>query len=127
MAFTTNKGMYTYNVMSFGLKNVGATSQRLVNKIFDELIATSMEVYVDNMLVKSIIADQHLSNLSLMFGVLRKYNMHLNPNKCAFDVLFNKFLDFMISHEGIEANSEKIKVLLKMQVSKTQKGIQSMT
>ncbi|XP_021802709.1 uncharacterized protein LOC110746776 [Prunus avium] len=80
---------------------------QLVNKIFAELIGTSMKVYMDDMLVKSKTADQHLHNLSLMFGVLKKYNMRLNPNKCAFDVSSGKF-------EG-----EKIKALLNMQVPKT--------
>lgn len=56
-----------------------------------------MEVYVDDMLVKNKTADRHLVNLSLMFGVLKKYNMRLNPNKCAFGVSFSKFLGFMIS------------------------------
>ncbi|CAL8993187.1 unnamed protein product [Prunus brigantina] len=68
--------------MPFGLKNARAPYQRLVNKIFDELIGTSMEVYVDDMLVKSKTANDHLHNLSLMFVILKKYNMHLNPNKC---------------------------------------------
>ncbi|CAL2246181.1 unnamed protein product [Prunus armeniaca] len=113
--------------MSFALKNTVATYQLLVNKIFAELIGTSMEVYVDDMLVKSMTADRHLHNFSLMFSVQKKYNMHLNPNKCAFGVSFSKFLGFIISQRGIEANPEKIKVLLDMQVSKTQKDNQSLT
>ncbi|CAL8131191.1 unnamed protein product [Prunus armeniaca] len=86
-----------------------------------------MEVYIDDMLVKSRTVDQHLHNLSLMFDVLKKYNMRLNPNKCAFGVSSGKFLGFMISQQGIEANPEKIKVLLNMQVPKTQMDIQSLT
>ncbi|CAL2277512.1 unnamed protein product [Prunus armeniaca] len=82
--FITDKGLYCYNVMPFGLKNARATYQRLVNKIFAELIGSSMEVSVDDMLVKSKTANEHLHNLSLMFGILKKYNMHLNPNKCFF-------------------------------------------
>ncbi|CAL2257393.1 unnamed protein product [Prunus armeniaca] len=65
-AFIADRGLYCYNVMPFGLKNAGATYQRLVNKIFVDLIGTSMEVYVDDMLVKSRTADDHLRNLSLM-------------------------------------------------------------
>ncbi|CAL2247270.1 unnamed protein product [Prunus armeniaca] len=126
-AFITDRGLYCYNVMLFGLKNAGATYQRLVNKIFAELIGTSMEVYVDDMLVKSRTADDHLQNLSLMFGTLKKYNMSLNPSKCAFGVSFGKFLGFMISQRRIEANPEKIQALLDMQVPKTKKDVQSLT
>ncbi|XP_021812766.1 uncharacterized protein LOC110755794 [Prunus avium] len=106
-AFITDKGLYCYNAMPFGLKNTRATYQRLVNKIFSELIGTTMEVYVDDMLVKRKTADSHLHNLSLMFSVLKQYNMRLNPSKCAFGVSSGKFLGFMISQRGIEANPEK--------------------
>ncbi|CAL9021070.1 unnamed protein product, partial [Prunus brigantina] len=125
--FITDKGLYCYNVMPFGLKNAGATYQRLVHKIFAELISSSIEVYVDDMLVKSKTANEHLNNLSLMFDILKKYNMLLNPNKCVFVVSFSKFLGFMISQRGIEANPEKIKALLNMQVPKTKKDVQSLT
>ncbi|CAL8153725.1 unnamed protein product [Prunus armeniaca] len=112
--FIIDKGLYYYNVMPFGLKNAGETYQRLVNKIFAEIIGTSMEVYVDDMLVKSKTTNNHLHNLSLMFGILKKYNMRLNPNKCVFGVSSGKFLGFMISQLGIEANPEKNRALLDM-------------
>ncbi|CAL2229902.1 unnamed protein product [Prunus armeniaca] len=67
-----------------------------------------MEVYVDDMLVKSRTASDHLWNLSLMFCKLKQYNMRLNPSKCAFGVSSGRFLGFMISQRGIEANPEKI-------------------
>ncbi|CAL8163539.1 unnamed protein product [Prunus armeniaca] len=115
------------DVMPFGQKNAGATYQRLVNKIFAELIGTSMEVYVDDMLVKSRTTDDHLRNLSLMFGKLKKYNMRLNPSKCACSVSFGKFLGFMISQRRIEANPEKIQALIDMRVPRTKKEVQSLT
>ncbi|CAL8993374.1 unnamed protein product [Prunus brigantina] len=105
----------------------GATYQRLVNQIFAELIGTSMEVYVDDMLVKSRTANDHLRNLSLMFGKLKQYNMRLNPSKCAFGVASGKFLGFMISQRGIEANPVKIRALIDMWVPKTKKEVQSLT
>ncbi|CAL2270291.1 unnamed protein product [Prunus armeniaca] len=108
-AFITDRSLYCYNVMPFGLKNSGATYQRLVNKIFSELIGTSMEVYVDDMLVKSRTADYHLQNLSLMFDTLKKYNMRLNPNKCALDVSSGKFLGFMINHEASKLTLRKFR------------------
>ncbi|CAL2264968.1 unnamed protein product [Prunus armeniaca] len=86
-----------------------------------------MEVYVGNMLVKSRTANDHLRNLSLMFGTLKKYNMRLNPSKCAFGVSSGELLGFMISQQGIEANPEKIQALLDMQVPKTKKDVQSFT
>ncbi|KAI5322358.1 hypothetical protein L3X38_031430 [Prunus dulcis] len=126
-AFITDKGLYCYNVMPFGLKNAGATYQRLVNKIFAGYIGNIMEVYVDDMLVKSRTAEDHLQNLSIMFGILKEYRMRLNPKKCAFGVSSGKFLGFMISQRGIEANPEKIKAIIDMERPKTTKDIQSLT
>ncbi|KAI5345569.1 hypothetical protein L3X38_013446 [Prunus dulcis] len=126
-AFITDKGLYCYNVMPFGLKNAGATYQRLVNKIFAGYIGNIMEVYVDDMLVKSRTAEDHLQNLSVMFGILKEYRMRLNPKKCAFSVSSGKFLGFMISQRGIEANPEKIKAIIDMERPKTTKDIQSLT
>ncbi|KAM0991841.1 hypothetical protein ACFX2J_010099 [Malus domestica] len=126
-AFTTDRGLYCYKVMPFGLKNAGATYQRLVNSMFAEQIGKSMEVYVDDMLVKSKHADQHITNLSETFTILKRYRMRLNPNKCAFGVGSGKFLGFMISQRGIEANPEKIKAILDMKEPVTSKDIQSLT
>ncbi|CAL2254891.1 unnamed protein product [Prunus armeniaca] len=126
-AFITDRGLYCYNVMPFGLKNAGATYQRLVNRIFAKYIGGIMEVYVDDMLVKSRTAGDHLENLALMFGILKDYRMRLNPAKCAFGVSSGKFLGFMISQRGIEANPEKIKAIIDMETPKTQKDIQSLT
>ncbi|KAM1302495.1 hypothetical protein ACFX2H_013418 [Malus domestica] len=96
-AFTTDRGLYCYKVMPFGLKNAGATYQGLVNSMFTEQIGKSMEVYVDDMLVNSKHVDQHIANLSETFTILKRYQMRLNPNKCAFGVGSGKFLGFMIS------------------------------
>ncbi|KAM2419868.1 hypothetical protein ACFXTH_026392 [Malus domestica] len=126
-AFTTDRGLYCYKVMPFGLKNAGATYQRLVNSMFAEQIGKSMEVYVDDMLVKSKHADQHITNLSETFTILKRYRMRLNPNKCAFGLGSGKFLGFMISQRGIEANPEKIKAILDMKEPITSKDIQSLT
>lgn len=70
-----------------------------------------MDVYVDDMLVKSARAKQHIEHLSKMFDVLRKYHMKLNLLKCTFRVGSGKFLQFMVSNRGIEVNLEKIKAL----------------
>ncbi|KAI5338425.1 hypothetical protein L3X38_017696 [Prunus dulcis] len=113
--------------MPFGLEKARATYQRLVNSLFALLIGNTMEVYVDDMLVKSRTADQHISNLSAMFTILKQYKMRLNPTKCAFWVASGKFLGFMISQRGIEANPKKIQAILDMKVPKMVKDIHSLT
>ena len=94
--------------MSFGLKNAGVTYQRLMNKMFAQQIGRNVEIYVDDMLVKILREDEHLSNLQKTFDTLRAYNMKLNPNKCVFGVTAGKFLGFMVSQKGIEVNPEKV-------------------
>ncbi|KAM1319373.1 hypothetical protein ACFX2H_004380 [Malus domestica] len=125
-AFTTDRGLYCYKVMPFGLKNIGATYQRLVNSMFTEQIGKSIEVYVDDMIVKSKHVDQHITNLSETFTILKRYRMRLNPNKCAFGVGSSKFLGYMIRQQGIEANPEKIKAIFDMKEPVTSKDIQSL-
>ena len=78
-AFITDFGVYCFNVMPFDLRNARATYQLLVNKMFEEEIGKTMEVYVDDMLVKSKTEEEHISNLSKCFDTLRKYGMKLNP------------------------------------------------
>ena len=70
-SFVTGQGTYCYRVMPFGLKNVGATYQRLVNRMFQKQIGTSMEVYIDNMLVKSTTAELHIAHLAKAFQILK--------------------------------------------------------
>ena len=96
-SFITNKGLYCYKVMPFGLKNAGATYQCLVNEMFSQHIGKTMEVYIDDMLVKSLLAEQHLEHLSQAFDIMKKYNMKLNPTKCAFGVSSGKFLGYMVT------------------------------
>ena len=113
-SFVTSQGLFCYKVMPFGLKNVGATYQRLVNHMFRPQIGQNIKVYVDDMLVKSQDEEIHLDDLQETFDTLHQYNMKLNPNKCAFGVSSRKFLGFMVSHRGIEANPDKIQAILDM-------------
>jgi len=126
-AFITSQGLYCYKVMPFGLKNMGATYQRLVNQIFSKQIGRNMEVYVNDMLVKSKEEESHLDNLKETFETLRQYKIKLNPTKCAFGVSSGKFLSFMVSQRGIKANLEKVKAILKMSSPKTVKEVQKLT
>ena len=94
--------------MPFGLKNVGAIYQRLMNKMFAHQIGRNVQVYVDDMLIKSLHEVDHLDDLRETFDTLRSFNMKLNPNKCTFGVTTGKFLGFMVSQKGIEVNPEKV-------------------
>ena len=112
--------------MPFGLKNAGITYQRLVNHMFRPQIGQNVEVYVDDMLVKSLDEEKHLDDLQETFVTLRQYNMKLNPRKCAFGVSSGKFLRFMISHRRIKANLDKIQVILDMKPPQSIKEVQSL-
>ena len=113
-------------VMLFGLKNAGATYQHLINMMFKEQISKTMDVYVDDMLVKSKTAVNHVAHLADTFVVLRRYKTKLNPLKCSFGVASGKFLGFMVNHRGIEANPEKIPALIDMRSPNKTKEVQSL-
>ena len=126
-AFITRQGLYCYKVMPFELKNVGATYQRLVNKMFSQQIGRNMEVYMDYMLVKSKEEFAHLDDLKETFATLKTHQMRLNPSKCVFGVDSGKFLEFMVSQRGIEANPEKVRAIIDMTSPKTVKEVQKLT
>ena len=126
-AFITSQRLYYYRVMPFGLKNAGATYQRLVNHMFSKQIGRNVEVYVDDMLVKSKEEESHLDDFRETFNTLREYSMELNPSKCAFRVSSGKFLRFMVSQRRIEVNPEKVRAMLEMSSPKTVKEMQSLT
>ena len=122
-AFTTPYGLFCYNVMSFGLKNAGATFQRLVTKMFRPLLGKTMEVYINDMLVNSKERPDHAGHLQEAFQLLRAYGMKLNPSKCAFRVSMGRFLGFMVTQRGIEANPAQ----LKASSPTSRKGVQQLT
>ena len=126
-AFITSQGIYYYKVMPFGLKNAGATYQRLVNKMFSKQIGRNMEVYIDDMLTKSKEEPAHLDDLKETFVTLKQYQMKLNPSKCVFGVASGKFLGFTVSQRGIEANTEKVQAIINMASPKTVKEVQKLT
>ena len=83
--------------MSFGLKNAEATYERMVTKIFQPLIGKTMEVYIDDMLIKSKKRPNHTRHLQETFELLRRHDMKLNPLKCVFGVSSGKFLGFRVT------------------------------
>ena len=95
--------------------------------MFEKQIERNVEVYIDDMLVKSKEEEDHLDNLKETFNTLKQYSMKLNPSKCAFWVSSGKFLGFMVSKRGIESNPEKVKAILEMSSPRTTKEVQSLT
>ncbi|XP_019055630.1 PREDICTED: uncharacterized protein LOC109115748 [Nelumbo nucifera] len=96
-SFITEHDTYCYRVMPFDLKNSGATYRHLVNKVFKDQMGRNVKAYVDDMVVKSLKVEAHISDLAETFDTLRNYNMKLNPNKCAFGVTSEKFLVFVVT------------------------------
>ena len=125
-SFITPHGLFCYNVMPFGLKNVGATYQRLVTKMFRPLLGKTMEVYIDVMLIKSKERSDHATHLQHVFDLLRIYGMKLNPAKCAFGVSASRFLGFMVTQRGIEANPSQLKAILESPVLSSRKEVQQL-
>ncbi|XP_024172199.1 uncharacterized protein LOC112178258 [Rosa chinensis] len=113
-AFRTPKGIYCYKVMPFGLKNAGATYQRAMQKIFGDMLHKYVECYVDDLVVKSKRKTDHFQDLRRVFDRLRKYQLKMNPLKCAFGVSSGKFLGFIVKHRGIEVDQSKIKAIQDM-------------
>jgi hypothetical protein len=91
-------GLFEWVVMTFGLKNAGATYQRAMNLILHELLGIIVEIYIDDIVIKLASLDSHLADLRLAFDKMRQYGLKMNPLKCAFGVLAGKFLGFII-HE----------------------------
>ena len=75
-------GNYHYNVMPFGLKNVGSTYQRMMTRIFEPQLGKNIEVHTDDMVVKNKVESEHVNSLRNIFGILRKHKLHLNASKC---------------------------------------------
>ena len=107
-SFITPEGNYHYTVMPFGLKKAGAKYQRMVTQMFKDQIGETIEVYIDDIVVKGRRSEEHVSNLVKVFEKLRQHKLHLNVDKCAFSVGLGKFLGYMITTWGIEVNPDQI-------------------
>ncbi|GJS75914.1 reverse transcriptase domain-containing protein [Tanacetum coccineum] len=126
-AFYTNQGTYCYVKIPFGLKNAGATYQRLVDTAFQTQLGRNLEAYVDDMVIKSKTEQDMIMDIAETFDNLQKINMKLNPLKCSFGVGEWKFLGYMVTLEGIRANPKKTKAIEDMQSTKTLKEMQSLS
>ncbi|XP_073137842.1 uncharacterized protein [Henckelia pumila] len=124
VSFTTSHGTFCYRVMPFGLKNAGATYQRLMDRVFSSQVGRNVEVYVDDILVKSQDDEGLITDLRETFATLRSYEIKLNPEKCVFGVRGGKFLGYMVTERGIEANPEKVQVIRSMSHSRNLQEVQ---
>ncbi|GJZ18929.1 reverse transcriptase domain-containing protein [Tanacetum coccineum] len=123
-AFHTCHGVYCYTKMPFGLKNARATYQRLVDKAFKKQIRRNLEVYVDNLMIKSHTKHEILRDVKETFRTLRKINMKLNLKKCTFGVEEGMFLGHIVNMEGIKSCPEKAKAVIKLSSPRTLKEVQ---
>ena len=97
--------------MPFGLKNVGSTYQRMMTRMFEPQLGKNIEIYVDDMVVKSKVVSEHLGDLETIFDILREHKLRLNASKCSFGVESDKFLGYMVTHRGIEVSLDQIKAI----------------
>ena len=109
--FFTPIGNYHYKAMPFGLKNAGSTYQRMMTRMFEPQLGKNIEIYIDDMVLKSKLESEHVSNLGNIFEILRKHKLHFNASKCSFGVGSGKFLGYMVTHRGIEVNPDQIKAI----------------
>ncbi|GJU94925.1 reverse transcriptase domain-containing protein [Tanacetum coccineum] len=123
--FHTSQGVYCYTKIPFGLKNAGATYQRLVDKAFDNQVGQNIEVYVDDLVIKSYTEAEMLRDIEETFCTLRKINMKLNPKKYTFMAVGGMFLGDMITPEGIKPCPDKTEAVLQLPSPRTIKEVQS--
>src|SRR3954464_827504 len=117
-------GIFFYRTMPFGLKNAGATYQRMMQACLRDQIGRNVQVYVDDIVIKTYSANMLLDDLHEKFASLNKYRIKLNPKKCVFGVPAGKLLGYMVSARGIEANPEKVQAIARMQEPTNIKGVQ---
>ena len=93
-------------MIPFDLKNAGSTYQRMMTKMFEPQLGRNIEVYIDDMVVKSRMVSEHVGDLTSILGILRKHKLRLNASKCSFGVGSRKFLGYMVTHRRIEVNPD---------------------
>ena len=125
--FVTPIENYHYKVMPFGLKNAGFTYQRMMTRMFESQLGKNIEIYMDDMVVKSKVVSEHLGDLGDILEVLRKYKLRLNTSKCSFGVGSGKFLGYKVTHKGIEVNPNQIKAINNLQSPRNPKEVQKLT
>ncbi|GKD46462.1 reverse transcriptase domain-containing protein [Tanacetum coccineum] len=125
-AFITSQGIFCYTKMPFGLRNAGATYQRLVDKAFHKQIGRNLEVYVDDLVIKSRTEDEIVRDIEETFKTLREINMKLNPKKCTFGVEEGMFLGYKVNAKGLKVCPDKVDVVLSLPSPKCLKDVQKL-
>ncbi|GJV38543.1 reverse transcriptase domain-containing protein [Tanacetum coccineum] len=125
-AFITSQGIFCYTKMPFGLRNAGATYQRLVDKAFHKQIGRNLEVYVDDLVIKSRTEDEIVRDIEETFKTLREINMKLNPKKCTFGVEEGMFLGYKVNSKGLKVCPDKVDAVLSLPSPKCLKDVQKL-
>ncbi|GKV47251.1 hypothetical protein SLEP1_g54167 [Rubroshorea leprosula] len=116
-------GTFEWVVMPFGMKNIGATYQRAMNAIFHDMIGKFMEIYIDNVVVKSHGEEDHLVHLRKAFEQMRQHGLKMNPLKCAFGVSAGNFLGYLVHERGLEVDKNKAKAVIEAKSPQNQKEL----
>ena len=119
-------GLFEYLVMTFGLKNAGATYQHAMNYIFHDLIGKLVEIYIDDVVVKSTSAGGHLEDLRKVLERTRRFGLRMNPKKCAFGVSAGQFLGFLVHERGIKIGLKSQEAVRTMRPPTTKKELQKL-
>ncbi|CAL2228343.1 unnamed protein product [Prunus armeniaca] len=119
-------GAFEYTVMPFGLRNAGATYQRAMNSVFHDMIRHSLEVYIDDVVIKSPEEGNHIPNLRRAFLRMRPHKLKMNPKKCVFGVQAGNFLGFLVHQRGIEIDKNKVKSIIEALPPRNKKELQSL-
>lgn len=122
--FISTNANYHYTVMPFRLKNVGATYQQMMTRMFRDKIGHTVEVYINDMVVKSKQEARHIEDLQGVFEVLWQHKLCLNADKCAFGVGDSKFLGYLITNRGIEVNPNQINTVQRLKPLSNPKEVQ---
>ena len=101
--------------MPFYLENVGATYQRMMTRMFEPQLGKNIEIYIDDIVVKSKLEFELVNDLGNIFEILRRHKLRLNASKCSFGVGSGKFLGYMVTHSGIEVNPDQIRTIKNLQ------------
>lgn len=120
-------GIYYYWVMPFGLKNAGATYQRLMDHVFQSQRGRNIKVYVDDILIKSTTTEGMIADIEEIFDTLKWYDLKLNPEKCIFGVRSGCFLGYVVTDRGIEVNPTKVQALKDMTTPQNVREVQRLT
>ncbi|GJR93007.1 reverse transcriptase domain-containing protein [Tanacetum coccineum] len=125
-AFITSQGIFCYTKMPFGLRNAGATYQRLVDQAFHKQIGKNLEVYADDLVIKIRTEDEIVRDIEETFKTLRVINMKLNPKKYTFRVEEEMFLGYKVNTKGLKVCPDKVDTVLSLPSPKCLKYMQKL-